>query len=362
MNHFVATISMRWDNTAKNLLPAYFAMVMATGIVSIAAYIYSIYILSQFLFYVDFIGYIVLWILSIYRVIVYSGYYLRDLEDHSRAPGFFTVIAGTNTLGSVFFVVEKNYTAAFDLWLFGLILWFFYQYFIFVSLSLSKNKPSLENGINGAWLIAIVSTQSVAVLAAQLSPIHSWMYIFSLVFYMIGWLTYVLVMSLINYRLLFMKLNTNDLTGPYWINMGATAITTLAGVLIFLNGNASGFVSQSDILRQFLLGSALLMWAYGSWWIPWLLIVGILKYTKGRESLLNYDPLFWGGVFPMGMYTVSTYFLAKASGFKAFLVIPELFIYIAIAAWLYEFIGLIHSVVSGDRLSEENTVRNDSVS
>ena len=220
MTEFVSKLLRRWDSTANDLLPAYFAMVMATGIVAIAAHIYGMNYFSQFLFYVDLIGYAVLWALSLYRMAVHGKRYLADLTDHARGPGFFTVIAGNNTLGSVFLLVERNYTIAFGLWIFGFILWVFYQYFIFSALSLDKNKPTLEKGINGAWLVAIVSTQSVSVLAAQLSPLHHWMYLVALVMYMIGWMTYILVMSLINYRLLFMKLDSSDITGPYWINMG----------------------------------------------------------------------------------------------------------------------------------------------
>ena len=346
MTEFVSKLLRRWDSTANDLLPAYFAMVMATGIVAIAAHIYGMNYFSQFLFYVDLIGYAVLWALSLYRMAVHGKRYLADLTDHARGPGFFTVIAGNNTLGSVFLLVERNYTIAFGLWIFGFILWVFYQYFIFSALSLDKNKPTLEKGINGAWLVAIVSTQSVSVLAAQLSPLHHWMYLVALVMYMIGWMTYILVMSLINYRLLFMKLDSSDITGPYWINMGATAITTLAGSLLLIEGQSSNFVEFS-IIRPYLIGATVMIWAYGSWWIPWLFIVGVWKYTRGHDSILRYDPFFWSGVFPMGMYTVSTYMMAKATTFTQFKVISDYFVYIAIVAWVYEFIGLVVRIFTG---------------
>ena len=50
-------------------------------------------------------------------------------------------------------------------------------------------------------------------------------------------------------------------------------------------------------------------------------------------------------VFPLGMYTVCTFQLSKAISFAPLLVIPRYFVFIALAAWLLTFIGLIHSLL-----------------
>ncbi len=339
----------QWNGVAGDLLPAYFAMVMATGIVSIASTLYGLILFAHVLFYIDLSAYIILWIFSAERILFFRNRYAEDLRDHARGPGFFTVVAGTNTLGSVFVVVMKDDTIAFFLWIIGFLLWLFYQYYIFTALSISKTKPLVEKGINGTWLVATVSTQSVSVLAAQLSQLHHWMFLISIIMYFIGWMTYVLVMSLINYRLLFLKLDTDDIMGPYWINMGATAITTLAGALILIDGSTPAFSSMLGLFRPFIAGATFLMWAYGSWWIPWLVIIGIWKYSVGGGKIVSYDPLFWGGVFPMGMYTVSTYMLVKAASLNELSFIPRYFLYVAIIAWIYEFLGLLIRIA--ERLS-----------
>ena len=45
----------------------------------------------------------------------------------------------------------------------------------------------------------------------------------------------------------------------------------------------------------------MLYWATGTWWIPMLLILVVWRYL---HIPLEYDPLYWGTVFPLGMYAV----------------------------------------------------------
>jgi hypothetical protein len=46
------------------------------------------------------------------------------------------------------------------------------------------------------------------------------------------------------------------------------------------------------------------------------------------------------------MYTVCTYRLAEAMGMNFLYWIPRIFLYIALAAWLATFLGLLHALVA----------------
>src|SRR5690625_5884396 len=112
----------------QNLFPGYFALVMATGIIGIAAHQLEYLIISTGLILFNFLAYVILWILFILRIYRYSDVFWKDLTDHNRGPGFFTLIAATNVIGSQFIIKYKVYSAAWDLWVFFFILWFVITY------------------------------------------------------------------------------------------------------------------------------------------------------------------------------------------------------------------------------------------
>ncbi|MBI3041122.1 MAG: tellurite resistance/C4-dicarboxylate transporter family protein [Chloroflexi bacterium] len=339
-------------NEIRNLNPGYFALVMATGIVSIATYLLDMRPIAWALFWINVGSYAILWILTIIRLVRFFPQFTADLTNHMRGPGHFTIIAGTCVLGSQLVLLTSNATAAVVLWVLGILLWIVLIYTFFTAVTVAETKPSLGKGINGAWLITTVSTQSVSVLGTLVASNFSdwqqqWALFFALGMYLLGGMMYILIMALIFYRFTFFTMAPEELTPPYWINMGAVAITTLAGALLILN--ASQFAFLQDIL-PFLKGFTVFFWAAGTWWIPLLFILGAWLHLYKRFTL-RYSPQYWGMVFPLGMYTTSTFQLARAIELPFLLVIPGFFVYIAIIAWLLTFIGLIYTIGKVIRLA-----------
>jgi len=332
-------------NGVRDLFPAYFALVMATGIVSIACHSLGMDFLAYPLFYLNQFFYIVLWLLTLARIFRHPSRLINDLSNHRIGTGFLTIVAGTNVLGSQFVILKSNQTAALVLWILGLALWLLLIYALFTVLTVKEEKPPLESGINGAWMLFVVSTQSIVVLGmllvSRFAPREEMFTFAMLGFYLLGCMFYILIISLILYRFMFFKIAPDEMTPPYWINMGAVAITTLAGANILLKGNAP-FLSD---LSSFIKGFTIFFWASGTWWIPLLFILGAWRHIYRRYPL-TYHPAYWGLVFPMGMYTVATFQLANAMKLDFLLLIPRFFIYIALIAWATTIFGLAYQLIT----------------
>lgn len=340
------------SNSIKGLHPAYFAMVMSTGIISIASNLLGFTGIAYALFYINIIAYAILLPFQTIRVFMYWDNLYKDLCNPKLSLVFFTVVAATNVLGAQFITVVNQPEIAKIFWYFGIFLWVIISLVAFSALFI-KCEEGPESVIHGGWLIATVGTQSVAVLGAALAPefvsCGSFVLFSSIVWWMIGAFLYIIMITLLFYRLVFFKLAPEALIPPYWINMGAIAITTLAGSIICLNIPEIGGV-YPDFLT-FIKGFTLFFWSFGTWWIPLLIILGIWKFVV-RKVPFKYTPLDWGMVFPLGMYTACTIKLSQAIQIPFVANISTYFIYLAYIAWVVIFVSMIISMLKAATAKE----------
>lgn len=337
------------DAAARDLNPSYFAGVMATGIVSIAAQLSGMETIGWVLFRLNAVLFGIICFLTLIRLARHFPRMVEDFTSHARGAGFFTLVPATCVLGAQFmlFLDGSALGERFGLllWIAGIVLWLLLMYTFIPVMTIQHVSSTLETGINGAWLLAVVATQAISVLGVSVAPLLPWedgIQFLNLAMFLAGCMLYVMIITLIFYRLTFLGLTPEMFTPPYWINMGAVAITTLAGSTLILNASHWGFFQE---ILPFLKGFTLFFWAIGTWWIPVLVVVFSWRHLYKRVPL-RYDPAYWGMVFPLGMYTACTYKLTEAIGLPFLGTIPHIFVYFALIAWSATFIGLLHRVAN----------------
>jgi voltage-gated anion channel len=176
------------------------------------------------------------------------------------------------------------------------VLWFVTFYGVLSVLTVKPDKPSLADGLNGGWLVSVVASQSVAMLtvlisaAGALAGLERPLLFAALVLSLGGGVLYLWIMTLIFFRYKFVHMSPEDLTPPYWINMGAVAISALVGATLIEHTALSRDVAE---IVPFVKGVTLVFWAIATLWVSMLLTLGVWRYLICGVPVA-YDPLYWG--------------------------------------------------------------------
>ncbi|MFB5192732.1 tellurite resistance/C4-dicarboxylate transporter family protein [Alicyclobacillus fastidiosus] len=317
----------------EQLNPGYFSTVMATEIISLALLLNEYDTLSQIFFGLGIGLYVVFIVLYLLRAICFPKQVWGDLRNASRVFGYFTFIAGTNVLGTRL-AYSNQYRIALVLGIVGVVCWIIFVYFVLVILLFYNQQPS-NKVLSGTWLLTTVSAESIASLSSALASFlpqyHSSLLFLSYTTWSIGIVLYLILIALILNQFFFSHVSPSDLSPPYWINMGAVAITTLAGSRLIVYPLSTHFVI---FVQPFVQGFTMMLWAWGTWWIPFLVLIGGWKYLVFKQPIV-YEPGLWSAVFPLGMYTVATYTLSHVLGLHILRAIVPFCLWISTVAWVF---------------------------
>lgn len=332
----MAKLSIR-DNI-RTLSPAYFALPMSTGIIAIASYTLGYTRISNFLSIVNDAELIILFLLLIGRLIFFFPEVKKNLSTHAVGAGFLTIVAALCIWESRKVLLKNDFTFALTGWLLSMAIWILLIYSFFLLITFKKHKPSLEKGINGSWLLFVVSTQALSITGNLIFShfgIDPEVALFvTLLLYLLGAILYLIIIGLIFYRTTFFLMTPREFKPSFWINMGAAAISTLAGsVLINVMQDVIEFQSFIPIMKLL----TMLFWVEGTWWIP---IVASMAIWKRRRLKLTYSADYWSLVFPLGVYTFCTWHLAEVLSLPFLKRIPDVFIYFAWIAWIVTYLKM----------------------
>jgi tellurite resistance protein TehA-like permease len=336
------TLAARVESQVRGLYPGYFALVMATGIVSNAAHYLGYGPLSNGLLAVNLVAFPLLLFALAARAVRFRAELWTDLMNPRLVFSFFTIVAAADVFGMQ--LVHRGHPdPAIALWLLALAVWIVLGYLSFSVLTFI-NAGSGADVVHGGWLIAIVGTESLVLLGAHVAPhfgpLAPLAFVTIYALWGIGIVFYGIFITLFSYRLFFLKVEPADVTPLFWVVMGAAAIATNAGSVLILTDPRMPFLLA---LRPFLDGATLILWAWATWWIPLLLIFGVWKYGVRREPIA-YHPMFWSLVFPLGMYALATYRLSLAADFPPLQWLPRVMLWVALGAWAITMAGALRAV------------------
>lgn len=342
----------RVEKMVEGLTPGYFALVMASGIISIGVQLVGQVTLSRALFVVCGAAYASLCFLNLWRFIRFRHAMASDFRDPKRAFGFFTFVAGTNVLGARA-AAEGWFHVTAVLLAGSVVVWIVLGYVIPWSAVLGQTQRPVVALANGTWFIWVVASQSVAVSAATLEVWvdagRGYLAILAVFSWSVGVFLYAATGMIVTMRIMLYPLDPADFDPPYWVSMGAVAITVVAGARIVAMDSAP----MVDATRGLVAGASVVFWAFATWLIPVLVAVGVWRHWIHKVPL-RYAPTLWSMIFPLGMYAVAGIYLGRADQLPVVEWIGSYWLWVAVAAWLAVFVAMSRDHV-GALLGRDDT-------
>lgn len=296
--------------------PASGAVVMGTGIVSIALLLDGHRLLSQVLLVLDALAWLALAVLLPARALDDRRRFAVDL----RHPTALTSIAGTEVLGTRLTLGGWDWAGA-ALLIIGVLIW--------VGL-VPHVLRYWQTPTIGASFILTVATESLALLAATLAFADraAWLVYAALVPFCLGLCFYALVLRRFDFRQLSVGI------GDHWVTGGALAISTVAAGRIALAAqHTSNLAGAHDAFETL----ALVLWCLTMIWLPPLILAELLRPRP------SYNVRRWSTVFPVGMYAACSFIvgeLTKTAGISEF---ARIWVWVALAVWTLAAAGLVRA-------------------
>jgi tellurite resistance protein TehA-like permease len=311
---------------------------MASGILSVGMRLNGFGGLSLLLLAVCATSFVVLVGLTGWRLASSRDAVVDDFTDPARGFGFFTFIAGTNVLG-VRLAMDGYHLLTAGLLVVAGLTWLVLGYVIPWTAVLGRAQRPVVALANGTWFIWVVASQSVAIGAATLEPVfvvvRDVLAVVAVFSWSVGVFLYAAAGIFVAARMMLYELRPRDLTPPYWVAMGAAAITVLAGARIVEMADAPMVAAT----RGLIAGMSVAFWAFATWLVPALVAAGWWRHRVHRVPLA-YDATLWSIVFPLGMYAVAGIYLGQADKLPLVGVIGSVELWVAFAAWLLTFAAM----------------------
>ena len=323
----------------KVLYPGYFSLTMASGIIAVALNMLELPLLSDIFYVFTLLSWLSILGLYTVRLLLFPKVVWAELTNPATTFIFFTFVVATNVVGVLFYLHGLNQLAL-ACWLFAFLGWASLLHVSFSILTIHRAERNV-NVVHGGWLICIVGTQSLVLLGTniidQVGNYADYMMVGLYMLWGIGLFLYGIFVTLFCYRIFFLEMHDEDYTPLMWVIMGAAAISANAGSSLALTDPILPILASFHPIVD---AVSLLCWTWATWWIPLLVAIGYWKHFI-RHIPLRYNPMQWNIVFPLGMYSVTSFRLTLAAEFEPLYWISSIAMWAALILWCAVMIGLL---------------------
>ena len=332
-------------NPVKNFHPAWFAVIMGTGILVTTSIAYSTYIpalreVGRVLFYVNTVSFgffLIPWLMHWW---FYWADALRDLNHPVNANFYPTFPAAIVILGSNFMVIKQLFNVGVWMWVVGsaitAIFAFLIPYITFKGehVTLERISPALFIPSVALLVIPIVGSSLIGRYAGWT---NHWIILANYFGLGAGFFIYLALFAVSMYRFIVYHPLPNVLVPTIWINLGAIGAAIIG--LYDLVPHAMAVTYQAPI---YLLG--FLLWGFGLWWVGMAILL-TLHYI--RRLRLPYAMSWWAFTFPLGAYVAASHAVGQL--FSPLVDYIGLSLYFLLfALWTVILVNTIVHAVKGD--------------
>ncbi len=346
--------------------PNWFAVTMGTGVLAlglgqVASPNSGLYAFAQ-----------LLWILNIGLFSLFTLLYLArwtffpreavQILTHSQMSlflgtipmGLATIINGLPSFGTDLWGY-RSLIIAYHLWQMDVVLAMGCG-IVIPLMMFTRQTHSLES-MTGLWLLPLVAAEVSAVSGWLLTPyihdsvLQQQMIIFNMLLWAFSVPIACAVLVILLLRLILHKLPPIAMAASSWLALGPIATGCLGMLLLsqishqlLVHGPLSHY---RDILSGFAWAVGILLWGFGAWWL--LIASGITLYYSKQRIPFNLG--WWGYTFPLGVFTLATFQLAKVSLLATVFQLASLLLLILAVVWLVVMYKTLQKAWSGQLFS-----------
>ncbi|PSL47123.1 tellurite resistance protein TehA-like permease [Saccharothrix carnea] len=291
-----------WAAAVDRVPPSASSFVMASGIVATCLWQQDLVVLSSALLVIAIAGLVAIVVVQATRLACRPAAALRDAREPGRAFGYLTIAAALDVVITAL-ASHGVRTVASGLLVLAAALWLVLTYAIPAVLVLRTTKAPSPSDVDGSWLLWVVGAQSlsIAVTAAGTGSATATATL-GVALWSAGTVLYVVLTAIVLSRLLTAPNTEQTITPSYWILTGATAISVLAAVHVLSLPAGPRILGATE---EFVSGTAIALWAFGTWWLPLLIIFGLWRYLIHHHPV-RYETGLWSVVFPLGTYATAS--------------------------------------------------------